>query len=119
MEVDNKGGFSAGVIIRAEFTAEVRNPRFKNLTTDKFIGIDRTFRRGEILEISTLPGSKYMKLWQSSGTAVNLIKNRNVQTSWIQLAPGTNMMAVECDDLNQRGNMDVTIYYTPLYLEVE
>ena len=29
------------------------------------------------------------------------------------------MMAVECDDLNQRGNMDVTIYYTPLYLEVE
>lgn len=119
VEVDNKGGFSAGVIIRAEFTAEVRNPRFKNLTTDKFIGIDRTFRRGEILEISTLPGSKYMKLWQSSGTAVNLIKNRNVQTSWIQLAPGTNMMAVECDDLNQRGNMDVTIYYTPLYLEVE
>ena len=60
-----------------------------------------------------------MKLWQSSGTAVNLIKNRNVQTSWIQLVPGTNMMAVECDDLNQRGNMDVTIYYTPLYLEVE
>ena len=92
---------------------------FRSLTTDKFIGIDRTFRRGEILEISTLPGSKYMKLWQSSGTAVNLIKNRNVQTSWIQLVPGTNMMAVECDDLNQRGNMDVTIYYTPLYLEVE
>ena len=119
VEVDNKGGFSAGVIIKAEFTAEVKNPRFKNLTTDKFIGINRTFRRGEMLEISTLPGGKYMKLWNVNGTSENIIKNRNVQTSWIQLVPGTNIMAVECDDLNQRGNMDVTIYYTPLYLEVE
>ena len=119
VEADNKGGFATGVIIRAQFSAEVRNPRFKNLTTDTFIGVNRTFRRGELLEISTLPSGKYMKLWRDDGTVENVIKYRDFQTAWFQLIPGTNRLAIECDDLNQRGNMDVNIYYTPLYMVVQ
>jgi len=76
-------------------------------------------RRGELLEISTLPSGKYMKLWRDDGTVENVIKYRDFQTAWFQLIPGTNRLAIECDDLNQRGNMDVNIYYTPLYMEVQ
>lgn len=120
VEVNNTGGFSTGVIIRVRFSGEVQNPRIKNLTTDKMIGVTRTFQRGEQMEISTVPGSKYMKLWrEGAAEPENLIKYRDYRTSWIQLLPGTNRIALDCDDLDQRASMDVTLYFTPLYLEVE
>lgn len=81
--------------------------------------MNRTFARGEQLEISTVPGSKRMTLWTESGESTDLIKYRDYQTSWIQLQPGENRIAVDCADLNQRNSMEVTLYYTLLYLEVE
>lgn len=118
--VDNRGGFTAGMIVRIRFSGEVQNPRVKNLTTGKFIGMKRTFQRGEQLELSTVPGSKHMKLWGADGAEQNVIKYRDYRSSFdTQLIPGTNRLALDCDDLDQRANMDVTVYYTPLYLEVE
>lgn len=119
MHILNKGGFSTGIIVRIRFTGEVVNPKVHNLTTGKFDGVNRTFASGEQLEISTLPGSKHMTLWTPDGSSENLIKYRDYRTAWIQLQPGDNLIAVSCDDLDQRANMDVTLYYTPLYLEVE
>jgi len=118
--VDNRGGFAAGIVIRIRFSGEVKNPRVKNLTTGKFIGMNRTFQRGEQLELSTVPRNKHMKLWGADGAEENVIKYRDFRSSFgTQLIPGSNRLALDCDDLDQRGNMDVTIYYTPLYLEVE
>lgn len=119
MAVNNKGGFSTGVIVKVRFSGEVKNPKFWNMTTGKLIGVNRTFSRGEQLEISTVPGSKRMTLWTEDGKSVDLIKYRDYQTSWIQLQPGENLIAVDCADLDQRASMEVTLYYTPLYLEVE
>lgn len=117
--VTNKGGFPAGFIVRIRFSGEVQNPRIWNMTTGKFIGVTRTFARGEQLELSTVPGSKHMTLWGADGEKTDVIKYRDYQTSWIQLQPGANVIAVDCADLDQRSAMDVTLYYTPLYLEVE
>lgn len=120
IHVNNRGGFSAAFIVRIRFSGEVQNPQIKNLTTGKMVGVNRTFARGEQLEISTSPGSKHMTLWSEDGQKVNLIKYRDVRTSFdTQLQPGDNHIALDCADLDQRANMDVTLYYTPLYLEVE
>lgn len=119
MTIANKGGFPSGFIVRIRFSGEVQNPKIWNMTTEKFIGVNRTFESGEQLELSTAPGSKHITLWTSDGTKEDLIKYRDYQTSWIQLQPGTNLIAVDCADLDQRASMDVTLYYTPLYLEVE
>lgn len=120
IHIDNRGGFSTGFIARIRFSGEVTGPKIKNLTTGKMIGVNRTFTRGEQLEISTLPGSKHMTLWSADGQKVNLIKYRDVQSSFdTRLQPGDNNMALDCADLDQRANMEVTLYYTPLYLEVE
>lgn len=118
-EIYNAGGFQTGVVIRAGFSGEVQNPRVKNLTTGKFVGVSRTFQRGERLEISTVPGGKRMTLRTQEGREENLIKFRDYRMSWMQLAPGANLLALDCDHLDQRNNMTVTVYYTPLYLEVE
>lgn len=119
VNINNKGGFASGVIVRIRFTGVVANPRVHNLTTGKLDGVNRTFERGEQLEISTVSGSKHMYMWTTDGEQIDLIKYRDIRTSWIQLRPGDNRIAVDCDDLDQRNNMDVTLYYTPLYLEVE
>lgn len=120
VHVYNQGGFSAGFIVRIQFSGAVQNPKIYNMTTGKMIGVNRTFARGEQLELSTMPGSKHITLWGTDGTKTNLIKYRDYQSSFsAQLQPGDNLIAVECADLDQRANMDVTLYYTPLYLEVE
>ena len=117
--VTNRGGFSTGIVVRIRFSGEVQNPKIWNMTTGKFIGVNRTFARGEQLELSTLPGDKHITLYSAEDKTVNLIKYRDYQTSWIQIQPGSNLIALDCADLDQRPNMDVTLYYTPLYLEVE
>lgn len=117
--LNNKGGFSNGFTVRIKFSGAVQNPKIWNMTTGKFIGVNYTFSRGEQLEISTVPSGKYITLWTESGQRVDLIKYRDYQTAWIQLQPGENLIAVDCAELDQRGSMEVTVYYTPLYLEVE
>ena len=120
IHINNRGGFSTGFIVRIRFSGEVQNPQIKNLTTGKMVGVNGTFARGEQLEISTVPGNKHMTLWSEDGQKVNLIKYRDVRTSFdTHLQPGDNHIALDCADLDQRASMDVTLYYTPLYLEVE
>ncbi len=119
VEIENKGGFSTGLIAKIRFSGEVQNPRLVNLTTEKFVGVNRTFSRYEQLEISTAPGSKYMKLYTVNGGQENLIKYRDFRNNWIQLQPGINRLALDCDNLDQRPNMDVIVSFTPLYLEVQ
>lgn len=60
-----------------------------------------------------------MTLHKANGQTEDLIKYRDYQMNWFQLQPGQNLIAIECADPDQRGNMDVTLMYTPLYLEVE
>lgn len=119
VNVRNNGGFASGFVARIRFTGNVDNPRIHNMTTGNFAGVARSFTRGEQLEISTVSGSKHMYLWTPDGKQVDLIKYRDFRTSWIQLQPGENRIAIDCDDLNERNNMEVTLYYTSLYLEVE
>lgn len=119
VEVMNTGGFATGLVTRMKFDGRVDNPRLKNLTTGKTLGVKRSFSTGEQLEISTLPGSKFMKLTTPEGKKENIIKHWDYSTSWIQLQPGRNLLALDCDDLEQRVAMAVTVFFTPLYLEVE
>ncbi len=118
-QVNNVGGFSAGLTAVLKFSGDVHNPRIKNLTSGNFIGVNGTFHDEERLEICTVPGKKSIKTFLADGTEVNIIKYRDYRMSWIQLVPGTNVLALDCDDLDERANMTVTVYFTPLYLEVE
>lgn len=121
VEVNNAGGFQTGMLIKLRFSGEVQNPRVKNLTTQGMVGVTRTFTNGERLEIDTSPGRKKMELITKDGETQNILKYRDVNTTWrkMLLAPGRNLLALDCDDLDQRDAMSVTVYYTPLYLEVE
>jgi hypothetical protein len=115
----NPGGFETGLTVDIKFSGPVTNPKIKNLTTGKFIGVNRAFSDGEKLQISTMVGDKRMTLMTADSKQENLIKFRDYKTAWIQLVPGKNVLALDCDDLGQRNNMDVVVRFSPLYLEVE
>lgn len=119
VEVNNPGGFATWITAKFIFSGTVENPQIKNLTTGQTLGINRQFLRGEVLELSTKDGEKYMRLTTAEGLRENILKNWDFRTDWIQLAPGRNMLALGCKDLEQRANMSVTVYFTPLYLEVQ
>lgn len=115
----NPGGFPTGVKIIISFIGDVTNPKIKDLKTQEFIGVNGTFHSGERLELITKVGGKSITLFHQNETPENLIKDRDVDTTWLQLRAGKNLWALECDDPNERGNMKVSISFTPLYLEVE
>lgn len=118
--VNNKGGFPTGFVSMIRFSGAVQNPKIVNMTTGKMMGVMRTFASGERLEMSTIPGSKHITLWSADGTKTDIIKYRDYKTSFdTQLQPGENLIAVDCADPDQRASMEATLYYTPLYLEVE
>ncbi len=117
--INNRGGFSTGITARIKFTGGVTGPRIRSLTAGKLIGIDRVFERGEQVEINSHPGRKTITLYNSDGTTENLIKYRDYETSWFLLQPGNNDISYECENEDERDNMEVTLFYTPLYLEVE
>jgi hypothetical protein len=117
-EVNNTGGFPTGFMARMEFKGHVTNPRIENLKTGQLIGVNYEFARGDELEICTLLGSKSMEL-KVGESAVNLIKFRDYRTTWLQLEPGLNRLAVSCDQTEELGNITISIFFTPLYMEVE
>ena len=117
--IDNPGGFPTGVTIQISFKGTVRNPRIVDLKTSELIGVNQTFVTGDTLTLTTSPGNKTMVLRNSAGKVTNVIRHRNVKTTWLQLQPGSNVWSIDCDDLTQREAMEVTVSFTPLYLEVE
>lgn len=117
--ITNPGGFSTGVTIQINFVGNVTNPKIRDLQTNNAIGVDKSFVTGDRLTIVTTAGRKSITLRHMDETTENYIKYRSVDTMWLQLAPGTNIWALECSDLDQRANMNVQIMFTPLYLEVE
>lgn len=119
LEVNNTGGFETWLTARFSFSGTVDNPLLKNLATGEALGVLRQFSRGEVLEACTMPDRQYLWLYTPQGQRVNILKNWDLSTDWIQLKPGRNRLAVGCKDPAQRAAMTVTIFFTPLYMEIQ
>lgn len=117
--VENSGGFETGVFAEIKFTGTVENPAICNATTGKYIRLIRTFVAGESLSVCTVAGSKYMTMTDTDGVTSNAMKYRDYEMSWVQLQPGPNLITLACDEDYQIPYMNATLYFTPLYLEVE
>lgn len=120
MTINNPGGFSTGLLAVIEFSDTVQNPQLRNNTTEKFVRVNRTFTRGERLEISTTPGNRRLTLYTVDNEKQDAMKYRDYRSSLdMLLQPGKNVLAVSCEDMNQISAMNPVIYFTPLYLEVQ
>lgn len=106
----NNSGTEIGLLI--EFTAktnQILNPRFYNRTTQKFFGVNFDMNDGDIIQISTFKGNKFVKLIRK-GAESNIIDKRQAGSEWLTLTPGTNELTFEADEGEINLDVKMTTY---------
>ena len=117
--INNTGSCAIGAIIHIEFTGSVTNPKIQDLSSLEYIKVNSSFLTGEILEICTIPGKKFIQVAHVGGTIENYIRYRDPNMTWLKLQPGYNDWSISAQDPNTVINMQVSVIYTPQHLEVE
>ena len=95
-----------------EFTAkanQILNPRFYNRTTQKYFGVNFDMNDGDIIQISTFKGNKFVKLIRK-GIESNIIDKRQAGSEWLTLTPGTNELTFEADEGEINLDVKMTTY---------
>lgn len=106
--VYNGGDTETGVIIRCNFSAEVSNPAFYNLTTGEGLVIAFDFIRGDALTINTNQGSKNITLVRE-GVTINMLNYLQQGSAWFLLTIGDNVFTFTADD---EGREDMEVLFT-------
>lgn len=115
-EVNNIGDVYTGMRVVFTATGTVVNPSITNLVTQEFIRINKTLVSGEVVEVSTLEGSKYVR-GTLQGVTSNYYGYRDLDSSWIQVMPGINSFQYTATEGAEV--LEVSIYIYTRNLEVE
>ena len=110
--VENKSDTDMGIIIRINAEGEVINPRVYKEDTLESFGLILTMNDGDIAEISTIKGDKYVRLIRN-GEMTNIINYVAPSPSWFQLSPGTNLFTYEADSGSE--NMTISFEYNYIF----
>lgn len=117
INIINSGQVSTGfkIIFKAR-GGNVLNPSITNGNTLEFIKINKQFIRGEEIEINTIEGERAVR-GKLDGVNYNYYKYRDINSSWMQLAVGDNLISYSADSGVE--NLDIFIRYNNKYLEVQ
>lgn len=91
---------------------QIINPKFQNLTTDTFFGLDINMNTGDLITINTQQGEKSVILLRN-GEIINLLSNRTPGSTWLTFIPGENEVTYTAD-VGQE-NLTVNIKVLPKY----
>lgn len=108
----NDGDVETSVII--QFVASrgpISNPKITNVKTGQFMRVVCEMEQGDVLEIDTDDHSQTIEL-----NGVNVYQKIDKKSEPFKLAKGDNYLAYDAD--SNYTNLDVKLYYTPLYLGV-
>ncbi len=114
--ISNYGDVSCGMKIQFRALATVVNPSLFNVNTREFIKINQTLEKGDLLEVTTEYSNKRIELIKSNGTRQNVFNWIDLDSEFLDLAVGDNLFRYDAE--SGIDNLEVSIYYTPLYLGV-
>lgn len=114
--VYNRGDVKTGfkIIFRAKGT--VVNPMLLDVNTQQFIKINKTLVDREQVEINTVTGNKRI-VGRLNGVESNYYKYKDLRSSWLELQIGDNVYSFDAEE--GIDNLEVYIYFTNKFLEVE
>lgn len=98
--VTNSGDVETGVVMQLMATGEVINPRIYNADTHDMIGVNITMENGDLIEISTMPGSKYVHLVRD-GVTSNIINSLMGDPVWFTIPVGNTNFTFDCASGNE------------------
>lgn len=114
--VCNSGDVPCGMKIQFRALATTSNPSLFNVNTREFIKINQTLETGDVLEISTEFSNKRIELIKSNGIRTNVFNWIDLDSEFLQLDVGDNIFRYDAE--TGLDNLELSIYYTPLYLGV-
>ena len=114
--VVNNGDVECGMKIQFRSLATVINPSLFNINTRQFIKINQTLEKGDTLEVTTEFTNKRIELVRSNGTRENVFNWIDLDSEFLQLELGDNLFRYDAE--SGIDNLEVAIYYTPLYLGI-
>lgn len=114
--VVNNGTIETGFRFVFKATGTVINPKIINVNTQEKFEINKELIGGEEVEINTSTGSKGVK-GRFSGVESNYFKYRSFDSVWLTLKPGGNAFRYDADENIE--NLEVYVYYSSKYLEVQ
>lgn len=101
--------------VKIHFEGPAVNPSIKNLTTNKFIKINKTIEVGEVLIINTEYGNKTVEI-KNKETLLNAFHYLDLDSEFFDLVPGDNL--IEYTTENDLDIQKVSIIYKEKYLGV-
>lgn len=114
--VCNSGDVPCGMKIQFRALATTSNPSLFNVNTREFIKINQTLETGDVLEINTEFANKRIELIKSNGIRNNVFNWIDLDSEFLQLDVGDNIFRYDAE--TGLDNLELSIYYTPLYLGV-
>lgn len=115
VNIDNKGDVTCGMRIEFKALASVINPSLFNIYTREYIKVKRTLEFGDKLTINTKFGNKKVELLRN-GVITNVFNYIDLSSTFLQLEVGDNLLRYDAESGIE--NLDVAIYYRPLYAGV-
>ena len=113
--INNDGESEIGLTFSCEFTGTVVNPKFTNVTTDKYIEVQKTFSAGDKIYIYTDIGDENVMLvgtpWES------LVGYVSISSDYIKLQIGENSLQYTAK--SGASNMNVYASHTPRYFNIK
>lgn len=89
-------------------TGNVTYPKIYNSITQEHIFINQSLTAGDSILIDTIKGQKSVILVDHDNVRTNLIGKLVQGSSWLQLAPGDNLLIVDAN--SGAANMMVSVY---------
>lgn len=111
-----KNVFNAGDVetpVKIAFKGPAVNPKVSNLTTGKFVRVNRTLTSDDTLFINTEKGNKTIEI-ERNGVRKNAGSYIDLDSTFFQLAPGDNL--IEYSTENNLDPQSVELVYSNRYL---
>lgn len=114
-EVHNDGDRECGMVIELRAIGNVVSPSIINLDTREFYKLDRTMDADEVIRIDTRYGKKEV-VQIIDNTELDIFSDTANGSEFLQLNRGVSYFRYDAD--SNIDNLEMSIYYTPLYLGV-
>lgn len=115
VNVPNNGQAESGMIIRFKALGTVVNPSLINVNTYEELKLNITLQGGDLLEISTYQGNKYIELTRS-GVKYDAFNSLVLSSTFLQLDVGDNLFRYDAEQYLD--NLEVDIRHRNMLLGV-
>lgn len=114
----NDGQVDVGMKIVIEAKATVVNPIIIDVETQEFIKLNKTMVEGERITINTNEGEESVRGQTGNGVEDNYFGYWDLDGSWLKLRVGDTLLRYDAEQDTIK-NMEVIVYYSQRYLEVQ